>query len=154
LETTKKAYELRERLSEPEKLSIESQYYFFVTGDLQKAREAYEVWAHGYPRSDAARNNLGLVYQALGQYDKNLTECATAFGSLQKDPVSYSNLVNAYLYLNRLDDAQATAEDARAKKLDGQGLHEMVYSLAFLLHDTAAMEQQVAWSAGKPGSEG
>jgi eukaryotic-like serine/threonine-protein kinase len=153
LETTKKAYELRERLSESEKLSIQSQYYFFVTGDLEKAREAYEVWAQSYPRSDAARNNLGLVYQALGQYDKNLTEMRDSLRLAPKDPVSYSNLVNAYLYLNRLDDAQATAEEARAKKLDGEGVHEMMYSLAFLLHDTAAMAQQVAWSAGKPGLE-
>jgi tetratricopeptide (TPR) repeat protein len=90
LENTKKAYELRERLSGSEKLSIESQHYYFVTGDLEKAREAYEVWAQSYPRSDAARNNLGLVYEALGQYDKNLTEMRESLRLVPKDPVSYS----------------------------------------------------------------
>jgi predicted Zn-dependent protease len=67
--------------------------------------------------------------------------------------VSYSNLINAYLYVNRLEDARATAGEAQARKLDGPELHEVLYGLAFLQNDAAGMTQHRAWSAGKPGVE-
>ncbi|MFY9530819.1 MAG: serine/threonine-protein kinase [Candidatus Acidiferrales bacterium] len=153
IENTKKAYELRDRLSESEKLTIESQYYYIVTGDLEQAREAYEVLAQSYPRDDAARSNLGLIYQQLGQYDKNLTEMRESLRLAPKDPVSYSNLVSAYLYLNRVDDARATANEALSKILDSPDLRFQLYGLAFLENDPAGMAQQVAWSVGKPGVE-
>ncbi len=152
-ENTKKAYELRGRVSEREKLYIESQYYDFVTGDLEKARQTFEVLAETYPRDDAPPNNLGLIYQQLGQYDKSLAEMRESLHLAPKNPQSYSNLVNAYLYLNSLDDARATAEEAQTKNLDCPELHEFLYGLAFLQDDAAAMAQQVAWSAGRPGVE-
>ena len=153
VENTKKAYNLRERVSEREKLYIESQYNYFVTGDLEKAREAYEVLAQLYPRDDAAPNNLGLIYQQFGQYEKNLAEMRESLRRAPKNPVSYSNLINAYLYVNRLEDARATAGEAQARKLDGPELHEVLYGLAFLQNDAAGMAQHWAWSAGKPGVE-
>jgi serine/threonine protein kinase/Flp pilus assembly protein TadD len=152
-ENTRKAYNLRERVSEREKLYIESQYNYFVTGDLEKAREAYEVLAQLYPRDDAAPNNLGLIYQQFGQYEKNLAEMRESLRRAPKNPVSYSNLINAYLYVNRLEDARATAGEAQARKLDGPELHEVLYGLAFLQNDAAGMTQHRAWSAGKPGVE-
>jgi eukaryotic-like serine/threonine-protein kinase len=152
-ENTRKAYELRERVSEREKLNIESQYYYFVTGDLEKARQTYEVLAQSYPRDDAPQNNLGLIHQQLGQYDKNLAEMRESLRLAPKSPLSYANLVNAYLYLYRLHDARATAEEAEAKKLDCPELHEFLYGLAFLQDDATGMAQQVAWSSGKPGVE-
>jgi serine/threonine protein kinase/tetratricopeptide (TPR) repeat protein len=152
-ENTKKAYNLRERVSERERLYIESQYNYFVTGNLEKAREAYEVLAQLSPRDDAAPNNLGLIYQQFGQYEKNLAEMRESLRRAPKDPVSYSNLINAYLYVNRLEDARATAGEAQARKLDCPELHEILYGLAFLQNDAAGMAQHGAWSAGKPGVE-
>ena len=49
-ENPRKAYELRDRVSEPERFYIESHYHHFVTGDLEKARQMYEFWAQTYPR--------------------------------------------------------------------------------------------------------
>ena len=43
-ENTRKAYELRERVSELEYFYIESHYYH-TTGELEKARQVYELWA-------------------------------------------------------------------------------------------------------------
>jgi tetratricopeptide (TPR) repeat protein len=71
-ENTRKAYELRERVSEVEKFYIESHYYHLVTGDLEKARQIYELWAQCYPRDPLPPYRLGLVYRALGQNDKML----------------------------------------------------------------------------------
>ena len=65
----------------------------------------------------------------------------------------YANLGAAYLCLNRLDDARVTFDQALARRLDSGWLRENIYSLAFLRADANEMQQQVAWSAGKPGDE-
>jgi len=152
-ENTKKAYELRERVSEREKFYIESHYYQYVTGNLEKARQAYELWAQTYPRDLVPPSNLGVIYENLGEYDKALAESREA---LRLDPgsgASYANLVARYLYLNRLQEARATADEAQAKNLDSPPLRFKLYLLAFLKNDAAGMAQQVAWSGGKPGVE-
>jgi serine/threonine protein kinase/tetratricopeptide (TPR) repeat protein len=151
-ENARKAYELRDRVSEREKFYIESQYHLFVTGNLEKARQAYELWAQTYPRDDVPARDLGVIYVSLGQYDRALGECREAL-RLDASVVNYGNLVDAYLYLNRLQEAQATAEEAQAKKIDSPPLRFYLYQLAFLQNDAAGMAQQVAWAAGKPGVE-
>jgi eukaryotic-like serine/threonine-protein kinase len=152
-ENAKKAYELRERVSEREKLYIESHYYNFVVGDLKKARQTYELWAEAYPRDSVPPTNLGFIYGILGQNDKALAETREG---LLRDPgsgLNYANLVSSYLVLNRLEEARATAEEAQAKQLDSSDLRINLYELAFLENDAAGMAEQVAWSAGKPGVE-
>jgi eukaryotic-like serine/threonine-protein kinase len=151
-ENTRKAYELRERVSELEKFYIESHYYENVTGDLEKARQAYELWAETYPRDWTPPINLRVVYTYFGQYDKALAEVRE---SLRRDPnaLGYSNLVFSYLALNRLEEARSTAEEAQAKKFDSPFLRFSMYQLAFLHNDAAGMAQQAAWAEGKPGVE-
>jgi tetratricopeptide (TPR) repeat protein len=148
-----KAYELRDRASEREKLTIETYYYQFAAGDLEKARQAYELWAQTYPRDDVPRTNLCFLYFFLGQFDKALQEAQSA---LRLDPASgnnYENLVNAYLLVNRFDEARATIQEARAKALETPYMHMFGYILAFLGGDQAGMEQEAAAVMGKPGVE-
>ena len=57
------------------------------------------------------------------------------------------------MYLNRLEDARATIQEAWAKKLDTPYMHSFAYVLALFGGDRAAMEQQAAWMMGKPGIE-
>jgi len=149
----RKAYELRDRVSERERLGIESVYYYFVLADLGRARQAHELWAETYPRDPAPRVNLGAIYNAIGEYDKALSEVREA---RQLDPESAlicADLAASYLSLNRLEDVRATADEAQAKKLDSPLLHDVLYALAFLQDDTGGMARQVAWSAGRPGLE-
>ena len=114
-ENMKKAYELRERVSTREKFYIESHYHDFVTGDMEKTRQACELWTQTYPRDDVPKIVLGVVYSKLGQYDKLLAENREAL-RLNVSAVNYANLVESYLYLNRLDEARATAAEAQAKQ--------------------------------------
>ena len=151
-ENARKAYELRDRVSEREKFYIEARYYDTSTGDLQKARQAYEFLAQTYPRDDVAPTNLGSVYRNLGLYEKALAEFREA-NRLNSDGLSYANLVNSYLRLNRLDEARSVANEARVKKLDSARLHLRLYQLAFLQNDAGGMTQQVVWAADKPGVE-
>jgi Flp pilus assembly protein TadD len=121
----RKAYELRERASEREKLYIEATYHGFATRDLEKAERAYGVVVQIYPRYWAPRNDLGWAYTLLGQHDKALAEYREVLRS-DVNGVTYANLVLTYLSLNRLEDAQATAKEAQAKKIDSPDLHGLV----------------------------
>jgi serine/threonine protein kinase len=148
----KKAYELRDRASEREKLYIDSHYYNFVTGDLEKAGQAYELWSQSYPRDEIPYTNLGSIDALTGWYEKSLAEAQQAF-RLNPSGLNYSNLLTGFLCLDRLDEARATAEEAQAKKLDSPYLRAAMYQLAFLKNDSAGMAQDVAWATGKPGIE-
>lgn len=152
-ENTEKSYELRALVSEWEKFYIESHYYHFVIGDLEKAREVYELWGQTYPRERVPHTNLGVVYQSLGQYDKALLEFRESLRLAPTDGLNYSNLTDVLMQLSRFDDARAAAEEALAKNLDSPNLRYVLYQLSFLRKDDATMAQQVAWSTGKPGKE-
>jgi serine/threonine protein kinase len=151
-ENTKMAYELRERASDREKFYIESHYHSIVTGDLEKARQAYELWAQTYPRDWVPPDNLGGIYRILGQYDKRLAENRETL-RLDASAVSYAYLVYPYLNLNRLEEARGVAKEAQTKNLDSPLLRGALYLLAFLQNDAAGMAEQVAWSTGRPGIE-
>ncbi len=152
LEYASKAYQLRDRVSEREKMRIAVDY-FSAMGELDKGAQTYELWIADYPRDPVPHNNLGENYVTLGQHDKALHEVQEALRLAPDNVIIYGNLGLIYLYLNRLDEAKATFDQAFAHNLDGGGLRGNVYSLAFLRQDAELMEQQLAWVAGKPGDE-
>ena len=89
--------------------------------------------------------------QSSDNYDKALAIERDAF---RRDPgYAYHNLVASYLSLNRLEEAQATAEEARARNSNSPDIRFSLYSIAFLRNDLPGMARQVAWGAGKPGLE-
>jgi serine/threonine protein kinase/tetratricopeptide (TPR) repeat protein len=152
-EASRKAFELRERVSEREKFYIESHYGHFVTGNLEEARKSYELWAQTYPRDSSPSNNLAVIYNNLGDYASTL---ARAQQTLRMNPgsgTSYSNLVTAYLSVNRLDEARSTAEDAKSRNLDSPLNHANLYLVDYLQHDAAGMEREANQLMGKPGYE-
>jgi len=152
-ENFRKAYELRERVSEREKLYIVSHYEFGVTGNLEAARKTYELWAQIYPRDGVPPTNLGVIYGTLGSYDKQLSAFQEAMKLNPGIWMSYSNLFDGYLNLNRLDEAQAVAREAEARHLDCPCLHPSIYVADFLQQDTAGMEREASGLMGKPGYE-
>ena len=152
-QNTTKSYELRERVSEAERFGIESRYQHFVTRDLEKARQSYDLWGQTYPRNYIPANNLGVIHDSLGQFNKAVDEYSKALKIEPSSGLTYANLVGSYLFLNRLQEAAATAAEAQSKKLDSPALRLNLYRLAFLQNDPTGMAQQLAWSAGKPGVE-
>jgi eukaryotic-like serine/threonine-protein kinase len=149
-ENMRKAFELRERTSEYEKLLIEAHFYFIGTGDLEKAQRTMEVFAQTFPRDWEPRAELGSLLTILGQYENALVEYRESLHLNPDISLTYNNLLYAYLFLNRLEEARATAEEAKAKKLD---VSDGLYMLGFLQNDAATMKQQVSLNAGKPGVE-
>ena len=149
-ENTKKAYELRSHVSESERFYIESHYQQFGTADLEKARQVYELWEQTYPREQVARNNLGIVYQNLGQHEKSLAKFREAGDVSSADALTYANTTHAQIHLNRFGEASATAKEALAKNLDSPDLRLYLYELAFLANDASGMQQQLDWASAKP----
>ena len=150
---TRKAYELRDRVSEREKFYIESHYYENATGDLEKARQVLQLWVDTYPRDWQPLPPLFTISGVLGQYERSL---AAARESIRLNPtggLSHIILVSAFISLGRLEEARTTAETAQSKGLDSPDLHFLLYQLAFLQNDAAGMARQVAWTTGKPGVE-
>lgn len=149
----RKAYELREHVSEHERLYIEAHFSQFVTGDLTKASQVYEVWAATYPNDEAPRTNLAVIYSDLGKLDQSLDQALQAVSIAPDEGQTYANLVDANVALNRLDQASVVANQAIAKNLDTPTLRSYLYDIAFLKHDSASMQKILNWAAGEPGIE-
>jgi len=151
-ENARKAYDMRDRVSERERYRISAFYFQNDTGEVEKATEAYELWAKSYPRDSIPHGNLAVVYSALGQFDKAITEVETQ-QRLEPNIVGYGNLATNYINVNRLKEARQTLQEAQQKNFDGFFIRSNLYALAFLSGDAAEMERQVAWAAGRPGEE-
>jgi len=152
LEHATKAYQLRDRVSAREKLSISAQY-FQATGEVEKAAQTYELGIADYPRSAPAHGNLGANYAIMGYYGKALTQYQEALRLAPDVSFNYANLGATYVNLNRLEEAKATFDQGLVRKLDSALLRMNIYLLAFLRGDVTQMNQELAWSAGKPAVE-
>ncbi len=147
-----KAFALRAGVSEVEKLIIEGDYDLFVTGDLEKARRSFELGAKMYPRNDYFHNVLAWISDIFGQYEPSLKEYREALHVAPLHSFLYRYVALNFLFLNRVEDATATAKEAHTKGLE-TNLGPVLYGIAFYQNDSAEMAQQVAGSAGKPGEE-
>ncbi len=149
----RKAYALREKVSERERFTIETIYYSNAAGELEKAVQTCELWQQTYPRDDLPYRVLGLVSTDLGNWGKALEEFRAALSLEPNTVVNYGNLGRAYTALNRLDEAEAVYRQAEERKLENEGLLQCRYQLAFLKGNAAQMAQLVSAAMGKPGSE-
>jgi eukaryotic-like serine/threonine-protein kinase len=151
-ENLQKAYDLREGVSQREKLGIAALYDAVVTRDFEAARKSYLIWTQIYPNDARAMTNLGTIYTYLGEYAESLAAHQKA---LQLNPAAgnnYPNLVIAYTHLNQLADAKAVAQAAKTHNLDSVAIHGDLYLVDFLQHDAAGMAQEAALAA-QPGWE-
>ncbi len=148
-----KAFQLRERASERERLSIMAEYYSSVTGELDKAAQSYREIIDSYPQSSNAYGGLIWQYLALGQFAK-----AEGAGreALRRSPDSltpYINLSGALVSQERLGEAQAILQEAQARKLgddlEGLSLHTSFYELAFVDGDSPTMLEHQKWLLSK-----
>jgi eukaryotic-like serine/threonine-protein kinase len=148
-----KAFELRDRVSEREKFYISSNYYALVTGELEKAIQAYKLWAETYPREPAAVGNLAHLSFQVGRYEEALSAAQAVF-RLEPDGLGYNTLMAGYMFLNRFDQAKATAAEAESHHLDSPLSHINLYLIAFAESDQTGMTREVAVVSRNPTSQG
>jgi serine/threonine protein kinase/Tfp pilus assembly protein PilF len=154
VESTRKAYELRDRASAREKYFITASYEMLIPGDLVKAREVCHLWIQDYPRAVEGRNALaGLLDLTVGQYQETIEQANVAISMYPQLPIAYSHLVYGYSALNRLDDANAAYQRTIGVNSDSDFMLLAHYWLQFLNNDVAGMAQSTEQGAGKPGVE-
>jgi eukaryotic-like serine/threonine-protein kinase len=152
-EESRKAFDLRDRVSEVERFYIESHYYQYAIGDLEKTAQAYNAWAKAYPRDFIPLNNLSVTHQLLGDLDKALADTRACLKIEPGNAAMYSSLAQLYIGMNRIEEAKASVADALTKNLDSPLLHFIKFQIAFVENDTAEMAKQVDWAHGQPGVE-
>ncbi len=150
-ENTRKAYELRGRTSESERLAISSFYEMVVTGNLEAARTSYQAWQQSYPRDDEPPMNLWTTFTFMGDYEKAHAAALEAWKINSGSGNNSVNLAYSYQWINQLDQAKATVQNSRAHHVDSPWFPLVLYNVDFLQHDAAGMERQVADATGKPG---
>jgi len=150
-ESAQKAFDLRDRVSEREKLRIAAFYHSYVTGDTGQAVAAYNLWAQSYPRDPLPLASLASLHAVLGQYDKSVAESLDAQRIDPDSVLIYSTLASDDLVLGRRQEAKNIFDQASQQNLDGSVLRLARYELAFLEGDGDGMAAQLAWSAHEPG---
>jgi len=149
-DASRKAYELRERVGEYEKLYITQVYYDNTTGELDKYLQTLELWKRTYPRDSAPHNNLAVKYTELGLFEKGLEEAREAIRLNPNSASGHSILATCFVGLNRFDEAKDVIHKALSQKLENLRMHQNLYRMAFVQGDAAAMKQEIDWAAGKP----
>ena len=148
VQAVRKAYDLRDRASEREKLYIQAHYYTEVTIDPEKALPVYAEWRQTYPRDTVAYENAALCYSELGQPEKALDLASQAHRINPRDPYAYDNMAEAYEALNRFDEARSIAQQAIAEKSDGIAVHFVLTDLAYIRGDRATYEHELDLGKG------
>ena len=113
-----------------------------------------ELWKQTYPRDFVPRTNLAARYSAIGQHERALEEAREGVRLNPDAGVAYAGVAHSSICLDRYQDARAALEQAAARKLEPPYGRYMLYGIAFLEGDAAAMQQQVDRVAGTPTEAG
>jgi tetratricopeptide (TPR) repeat protein len=149
-EAARKAYELRERVGEYERLYITQIYYDNATGELDKYIDNLELWKRTYPRDSAPHNNLAVKYNELGQFDKAAEEAREAIRLNPNSASGHSLLASSAVGLNHFDEAKQIIRQALSQKLENLRMHQNLYRIAFVQGDAAGVKNEIDWATGKP----
>jgi len=150
-----KAYDLRNRVSAQENYFITFNYNRQVTRNLELARQTLESWAQETPNELMPHGFLAaFTSQGSGHYTKAAEEGLKA---IELDPdysIGYENVVFAYIYLNRLSEAEALLRKAAERKIEIMEFSLCRYFIAFLRNDQASMEKEIAQRRAKMEAQG
>jgi tetratricopeptide (TPR) repeat protein len=145
-----RAYQLRDRVSERERLEISATFFRHITGELDKRIETSSLLTQTYPQDINGYHIHGNSLMIAGEYEQ-AAEAYRAALRLDADySLSCANLALALIGLNRFDEAQEVIQQGKARDLDSSGYHNRLYLIAFLRGDAQAMRRQVEWFAGRP----
>ncbi len=150
-ESTRRAYELRDRASEQERFFISFSFDRQITGNLENARRTLKLWEQTYPREAAPHSFMaGVTSQGMGQYETTIAE---ANKTIELDPdatPAYLNLAFGYTSLGRFTNAETTLQRARERSLEVPDSLILDFYLAFYRNDRESMDQIAARMKGKP----
>jgi tetratricopeptide (TPR) repeat protein len=150
IEYMKKAYALRDRVSDRERFELNANYHWIVTGDLDKEIANDELAHQSYPRDDRSTNDLAVNYCLWqGQFEKGLQLARETLRLNPHGRGSHAALTCGYLGLNRPDEARTVLEDAVKNDPENSNIRFSLYWVYTALGDAAGVERQVQWASGK-----
>jgi serine/threonine protein kinase/tetratricopeptide (TPR) repeat protein len=149
----KRAYELRSRATDRERLFITFWYHQVATGNLEEAQRVGEAFCRTYPRDRDAHASLAGVYQNLAKHEKSLEEGKRAIAADPSFPPGYVNLAWGYVFLERPEEAERAVQRAAEHKLVFSDLLILPYYIAFLKGDQAGMARAAAAAKDQPDEE-
>ncbi len=142
-EFSKKAFDLRDRVSDRERFFIAWRYYRDSMQAWDKALELARSWTATYPREAYAFNALGVAHIRLGQFAQSIPPLQQ---SIDLDPQfvpPYGNLAASLLAVGKLAEARATLKQAADRKLDFTGANRLSYLVAFVEGDGKTMAREL-----------
>ncbi|PYV52855.1 MAG: hypothetical protein DMG98_22795, partial [Acidobacteria bacterium] len=145
-----KAYELRERVTERERMYIESQYAL-VQGDLPKALESYKLYASSYPRDANALNNLGSTYQAAGDFEHAADSFVKTWEAAKWDNAAATNAAQTFLQVDRLADAERYQKESLQEGAGENASYHYNNALFVFQSGGSDWENELQWAASRPG---
>ena len=137
-----RAYELRDKVSERERLYIDARYQTTVAGDQDKAIEAYRLLLATYPDDFAAHTNIGTLYRNRGRLSEAIASLEEAVRLAPSQPLSRTNLASAYRDDGRIADAITHYQES-LKLLDSVGARSGLFAAAVFAGDVALADEQV-----------
>lgn len=143
----KKAFELSDRTSARERLTLRAHYYADSLKDLRQGIDTYRQWTEMYPNDWVPWVDIANAYTQLGNYPLAITAGQKALAIEPNRPINYSVLVRAYKRANRFAEAKAVGAQAVQQKKDSVGLHASLYEIAVAEHDLNARSREVEWAA-------
>jgi DNA-binding winged helix-turn-helix (wHTH) protein len=153
-ESTSKAYQLRDRVSDAERFFVTASYDLHVTGNMERAQQTCNAWAQTYPRDFVPHGFLsGIIYPIFGKYESAAAEANKVTEMAPDLSIGYNILALDYIFLNRLDDAERTLRLASQRRLEMPDFVVDRYQIAFLRGDQVAIERESAQGRAESGAE-
>ena len=150
---TRKAYALRDRVSDRERLWILFFYDRQVTGNLPRELQTLESWVQTYPRDWQGWAVLaGWGTLGTGQYERGIQAGQEAI-RLNPDNSYPYGVAQHYIFLNRFAEAADVLRRAPEHKLEIPEMLITRYYLAFFKGDQAAMDHEIARAPGEQAED-
>ena len=145
----KRAYDLREHVTERERMYIESQTAL-QQWDLPKALEAFKLFVDTYPHDASAWNNLAIAYSSSGDFEQAAEDFKKTWEIAKWDNIAASNAAGTYLEIDRLEEAERYLKEAEA---EGGGNDQNFRGNVMLddyLRGRPDWDKQLQWGATRP----
>jgi serine/threonine protein kinase/predicted Zn-dependent protease len=108
---TQKAYDLRDKVTQRERLLIEAHYYEDVRQEYHEAVKAFEEYLDTYPEDIIWNVSLGVLYEHGGEWEKSLDCYKRSWEQGDKSYLTMGNLAISFCLNGMYDKARETAKE-------------------------------------------
>jgi Flp pilus assembly protein TadD len=140
-----KAFDLRQRTTEHERLVIEIAYHMSGDYDFEAAVRTLNLFNQLFPNEERSWGRLCNVYTQLGEYDRAVAAGEHAYRLDPHLPFASAVLARAYKRAGRFADAARVADAAVAEGKDNWGHHSILFQIAYARHDEARIKTEGEW---------